>query len=211
MEPTHLAIGIGAVVVLVGFIGFCLRSRRSSSGVPSESAAEEGTESDREGNWLVGTAGEVEGQVYHVGQRIATIGRDIGSFIQLQEAGASRRHLQLSPDPEGLLAVDMKSKNGTFVDDQRITSMVVQDGSLIRIGNAEFKYCRDAVFDVEDDVGLGTKQFGAQAQMVTMTAQGSDPKQAARDAVAAANGDLAKAASQLGVSQELLDRFLKDG
>jgi hypothetical protein len=209
MGIVPLIVAIVAAILVIGGIGFWLKTRSSAAEPASEPAPAEPAPTGAKTNWLLGTKGEVAGRPYHIGKRTVTIGRDVGSFVQLQEAGASRRHLQLSPDPDGLLAVDMNSKNGTFVDEQPITTTVVKDGSLIRIGNAEFKYCFDADFDVEQDVGLGVKRTGAQAKMVTMTNEGSDPRQAARDAVAAANGDLAKAAKELGVDQKLLERFLR--
>jgi len=203
---TYLVLAFVAALLVSCFLCYVLG--KSSHDAPAGAAPEDKQEVNPAGNWLVGTGGEVAGRVFHIGRRPVTIGRDVGSFVQLREAGASRRHLQLTPVPEGVMAVDMESRNGTFVNGQRITNALAEDGAEIEIGEATFKYYQDAVFDVDDDEGLGTKQADTVAAMVTLGLQGQGFKQMIRDAVSEAGGDVAAAANRLGVDPALLEEFL---
>lgn len=158
-------------------------------------------------NWLVGTGGEVMGKVYKVGNRTVTIGRDVGTLIQLEDSEVSRRHCQLSPVPDGLRVIDMKSRNGTLVNGKRVSNAVVQDGGEIQVGDAKLMYCRNADFDTDDS--LAAKKAGAQAKMFTQAAGGLGFKQQLRDALKAANGDYDKAAAYLDMDVRLFRKVIE--
>src|SRR5699024_7042620 len=56
--------------------------------------------------------------------------------IILEDTGVSRHHLELRTEPDAtLVATDLGSTNGTFVDGERIrTPVALQDRSLLKIG-----------------------------------------------------------------------------
>ena len=161
---------------------------------------------DAPDNWLVGTGGEVLGKVFKVGNRTVTIGRDVGNFIQLEDAQVSRRHCQISPVPDGLRVIDMKSHNGTLVNEAPINTAVVLDGGKIQVGDAVLMYCREADFDVDDS--LGSKKAGVRAKMFTQAAGGENFKKQLRDALQAANGDYDKAAAFLEIDVRLFRKVI---
>jgi len=109
-------------------------------------------------NWLIGLEGEVSGRTYHVGGRQATIGRKVGNFIQVKEKDASRVHCRLEPVDGGLKIVDMKSGNGTFVNDRRVEEYLLQHEDRIRVGSNVFEYASYASF--EENAALEAKGFG---------------------------------------------------
>ena len=64
------------------------------------------------------------------------IGRGGDADIILEDTGVSRHHLELRAEPDSsLVATDLGSTNGTFVDGERIrTPVPLHDRSLIKIG-----------------------------------------------------------------------------
>jgi pSer/pThr/pTyr-binding forkhead associated (FHA) protein len=65
-----------------------------------------------------------------------TVGRCPTVEITINDASISRRHCQFLIDPyDSLIVRDLGSKNGVFLDDERVDKAVVSHGSLIRIGS----------------------------------------------------------------------------
>jgi diguanylate cyclase (GGDEF)-like protein len=63
------------------------------------------------------------------------IGRAFGADLAIPEEGISRQHVKISANPQGeLVAHDLGSLNGTYVNGNRIESAVLRDGDKIRIG-----------------------------------------------------------------------------
>lgn len=91
-------------------------------------------------NWLVGVQGPIAGKTFLVGQRVATIGRAPQNLIQVPAPEVSRVHCQVFPEGEGLRVVDLKSRQGTFVNGERITSAVIYLGDELRVGTALFVF-----------------------------------------------------------------------
>ena len=65
-----------------------------------------------------------------------TIGREAGVDLKLQDGKASRRHAALRVLPDGRATLyDLGSSNGTFVNGQRVQSVLIQGGEQIQIGD----------------------------------------------------------------------------
>lgn len=75
------------------------------------------------------------------GRRIAVadgviIGRDVDGRGLVMDEGVSRRHLRVSRQPDGAhLVEDLGSRNGTYVNGQRIEAAPVQSGDKIALGS----------------------------------------------------------------------------
>lgn len=63
------------------------------------------------------------------------IGRGDRADFRTPDDGVSRLHLRLTKTREGILAEDLQSRNGTYVNGQRVTSVLLKDGDKIRIGS----------------------------------------------------------------------------
>ncbi len=63
-----------------------------------------------------------------------TIGSAQGSTIVVREAAVSRRHLSLRLSPDGVIAQDLGSRNGTLYQGQRIGSATLTLGSRLSLG-----------------------------------------------------------------------------
>jgi transcriptional regulator with AAA-type ATPase domain len=82
---------------------------------------------------LRGTGSEAE--VFFVLRRgINILGSDPTSALQIGHEGVSRRHAALVFEASGLQVIDQRSKNGTFVNGQRVLSAVVRPGDELSLG-----------------------------------------------------------------------------
>lgn len=158
-------------------------------------------------NWLVGIAGDVQGKTFHVANRIATIGRGLGNFIQTTDPDASRVHCQFMPVPGGLQIKDMESSNGTFVNGQQITVRLLKDGDQVRIGKAVVVYRARADFGV--DHSLQRKVAGASAAKQTQMGGIGDLRTMLIQAMQKAEGNIVVAAQNMGMQPQHLASMLQ--
>lgn len=80
------------------------------------------------------------GARHTLGEVAKVIGRDADCEICVEESSVSRRHARIQLGAEGFFAVDLKSTNGTFVNDQPIASARLNDGDYLRVGNCIFRF-----------------------------------------------------------------------
>ena len=71
-----------------------------------------------------------------VGDEI-TIGRQSDCTILVPDAAVSRKHAKILRTPEGLLLVDDGGRNGLFVNGERVTHRLLEDGDVIRVGHTD--------------------------------------------------------------------------
>ncbi|HMS54806.1 MAG TPA: FHA domain-containing protein [Fimbriimonadaceae bacterium] len=87
---------------------------------------------------LVVLSGPLAGQRFPVSTAVE-IGREAPGIALSYDAQASRRHAQVRPAAFGLEVVDLGSTNGTFVNDQRVTTATIKPGDIVRIGGTSFR------------------------------------------------------------------------
>lgn len=78
-----------------------------------------------------------------------TIGRDAKNNIAIPDEQISRFHLRIKKRGRLLIAEDLESRNGTFVNGDRIVNSVIRSGDKIRIGATEI-----AVFSTESEIAF---------------------------------------------------------
>ncbi|OKL50543.1 FhaA domain-containing protein [Boudabousia marimammalium] len=83
---------------------------------------------------------ELDGRLYRLNQPVIVMGRGTQADIRLNDNGVSREHLELKNTDQGMIATDLNSTNGTFVEDQRVTLVRLVDENLVRIGNTTFTF-----------------------------------------------------------------------
>jgi diguanylate cyclase (GGDEF)-like protein len=88
--------------------------------------------------WLIVMSGRSMGRMSRLELGEFTLGRSAGCTVALDDEGVSRRHARLSLSDLGATIVDLGSRNGTFVDDERIGDrpVAVAPGTRIRLGAA---------------------------------------------------------------------------
>jgi diguanylate cyclase (GGDEF)-like protein len=83
---------------------------------------------------LVVIAGQHLGEIFPIEGEIV-IGRDPDAVLRLAEdEGVSRRHARVTKVADGALLADLGSQNGTYVDGERISELVLKEGMKIRVG-----------------------------------------------------------------------------
>jgi len=85
-------------------------------------------------------AGPNTGVVYELGGEKITIGRELDSSIQVADEAVSRRHAEVFQIGELTFIEDLKSRNGTFLNDRRIEKEVLRNGDRIRVGGTLFVF-----------------------------------------------------------------------
>lgn len=75
-------------------------------------------------------------------QSAAWIGRDPNCLVRADNEFASARHAQVlwRAEDRAWWIEDNLSRNGTFVNDHRVTHAVLKDGDVIQVGRARFRF-----------------------------------------------------------------------
>jgi len=71
---------------------------------------------------------------------VTVIGRGSEADIVVNDSGVSRRHLELRITPTGVVATDLGSTNGSFVEGHRIDAATLLDGNQIVIGRTKILF-----------------------------------------------------------------------
>lgn len=83
---------------------------------------------------------DVGGERWVLTGSVAVIGRGSACDITVDDSGVSRRHLELKVTPGGVIATDLNTTNGTFVEGHRITAATLVDGNTITIGRTRIMF-----------------------------------------------------------------------
>ncbi|MEM6789594.1 MAG: sigma 54-interacting transcriptional regulator [Myxococcota bacterium] len=95
--------------------------------------------SHRVGRVVAVVRGPDAGRVVDVDDRPLEVGSDAACDLVLRDDTVSRRHLRLSPAPDGLSVEDLASRNGSFVQGARFERIWIGFGTEITIGRTGLK------------------------------------------------------------------------
>lgn len=86
--------------------------------------------------------GSIDGQVlrFPLFKEKLTIGRTEDNDIQLKATHISRQHAVLQTEGDTTRIIDWDSKNGVYVNAERVTEHFLNHGDILTIGNARFRY-----------------------------------------------------------------------
>jgi diguanylate cyclase (GGDEF)-like protein len=90
--------------------------------------------------YLVIIYGKELGRRFKIDIGVRIIGRAIKSDIYLDDDSVSRTHAKIKNNGKSIQIQDLKSTNGTYVNDQSIILKSLHDGDLIKIGRTIFKF-----------------------------------------------------------------------
>jgi hypothetical protein len=89
---------------------------------------------------LSGVGGIYRGAAFELTPGEHTIGRQGAEFLLADDNQVSRQHAFLQVGEDGLTTLrDGGSTNGTWVNNERITELVLAPGDTVRIGTSQFK------------------------------------------------------------------------
>ena len=81
------------------------------------------------------------------------IGRLPGLPITLLDTKVSREHCRVFKQSTGWIVEDLGSRNGTYVNAQRVKKRLLQPGDRLRVGQTEFEYSTAAAGEPVPDAG----------------------------------------------------------
>lgn len=83
---------------------------------------------------------DIDGQRYLLTGPVTVIGRGSEADIIVDDPGISRRHLEIRVTPDGVVATDLGSTNGTFVEGHQVPAATLVDGNTITIGRTRILF-----------------------------------------------------------------------
>jgi hypothetical protein len=90
------------------------------------------------------TRGPRAGEVFELSALAATsIGRSRANDIQVDDVSISGQHCRVRPEDGQFVLHDLKSTNGTLVNDKKVVRHVLAEGDVIAIGETSLQYRRE--------------------------------------------------------------------
>jgi pSer/pThr/pTyr-binding forkhead associated (FHA) protein len=83
---------------------------------------------------LIVRAGAQAGDRFTLDNELTRLGRHPDSEISLDDITVSRRHVEIERTPEGYVASDAGSLNGTYVNRERIDKVLLRHGDELQVG-----------------------------------------------------------------------------
>lgn len=74
------------------------------------------------------------------GHQALGIGSRSQNHVRLEGAGISRFHAEISPENGGWVVKDLGSRNGVFVNDEKVDVHVLSAGDVVKIGTVSLRY-----------------------------------------------------------------------
>lgn len=83
---------------------------------------------------------DIEGQQWLLTEPVTVIGRGSEADIVVHDPGVSRRHLEIRITPTGVIATDLGSTNGSYVEGHRIDAATLLDSNELTIGRTHIRF-----------------------------------------------------------------------
>ncbi|MFD3733533.1 FHA domain-containing protein [Streptomyces sp. NPDC058632] len=113
---------------------------------------------------IVGRTGPFSGQSVVLGTASLRFGRKSDNDVIIVSTRASRLHAEILVEGDAFVLHDHNSRNGTYVNDQRVTRHVLEHGDVIRIGDETFAFeTQEALETVMDLSQLDVPRAAASA------------------------------------------------
>jgi len=81
------------------------------------------------------------GQVFNLSMDTSiSLGRAPTNEIVVSEAAVSGQHCRVRPDSGGFVLLDLKSTNGTYVNDRRVTRHTLKSGDIVKVGTLALQF-----------------------------------------------------------------------
>ena len=95
----------------------------------------------RERPVLTITRGPGTGELFELSRATAvSIGRARANDIVLKDISISGQHCRIRPEDGGFVLHDLKSTNGTFVNDKRVSRHPLADGDVVQVGETVMQF-----------------------------------------------------------------------
>jgi signal transduction histidine kinase/pSer/pThr/pTyr-binding forkhead associated (FHA) protein len=124
---------------------------------------------------LIVIKGTDEGKQFVLDKDVLPAGRDSSNRVRLTDTEVSRRHAEFVRTPEGFRVRDVGSANGTFVNNQSVSDVLLQPGDRVQIGQTVLVFTPDHEgspqpgSDLASRISLITRQDGDLASAIVKT------------------------------------------
>ncbi len=98
---------------------------------------------------LIVQSEEQAGQIFDLNGEVSRVGRINENEIVIQHKSISSHHAEFVLDGNDYLVKDLDSTNGTRVNGERVKSVKLRKGDLVRVGNIELIYESEFAPDVK--------------------------------------------------------------
>jgi diguanylate cyclase (GGDEF)-like protein len=85
-------------------------------------------------------SGPCMGHRYPLASRGVTLGRGEACDVRIPDQSVSRTHARIDAADDGYELADLRSTNGTFVNDHAVISRRLRDGDYVRVGNCIYRF-----------------------------------------------------------------------
>ena len=139
------------------------------------------------------TGGAKNGEIIDLQNADLVLGRHADCDLILDDTRASSHHARLYRDKTEWMLTDLKSTNGTRVNQQPVSTVTLRDNDLIEIGDTQIRFQADGHAEQADTIG-DTKihfQTGAHAEQAPHDKAGVTPAPAVQSPVTTTTDDLA--------------------
>jgi pSer/pThr/pTyr-binding forkhead associated (FHA) protein len=89
------------------------------------------------------TTGDLAGREFPVSKTLLSIGRGLDNDLVIDDPRVSRHHAQITFRHSHYLLRDLRSTNGTFVNDQPVEAVVLAAGDIVSIGGFELEFSQE--------------------------------------------------------------------
>ena len=97
--------------------------------------------------------------VHRAPVRVLRIGRAADNDLVLADSGISRYHAELRNPGDGMFEItDLRSRNGIFVNGERVSSATVTERDIIGIGRATFRIVADKLRELVDGERISSRR-----------------------------------------------------
>ncbi|HYG69096.1 MAG TPA: FHA domain-containing protein, partial [Anaeromyxobacteraceae bacterium] len=86
--------------------------------------------------------GVCAGTVFFLPDVPTVVGRSPESHLQISDPWISSMHAMFEKREADVWVVDLESRNGTFLGEQRVTEARLEPGAVLRFGKTEVRYER---------------------------------------------------------------------
>jgi class 3 adenylate cyclase len=101
--------------------------------------------------------GSCAGTVFVLPDIPTVLGRSPESHLQIGDPWISSMHAMFERRGDSVWVIDLESRNGTFVGDERVSEAAIPDGALLRFGRTEVRYAVRSTWE-ESDPGSPRKE-----------------------------------------------------
>jgi pSer/pThr/pTyr-binding forkhead associated (FHA) protein len=101
---------------------------------------------------LVGSNLATQGRPFDITKTASLVGRGKDCAVTILDPSVSRIHAKILVDEIGTLSVeDLRSSNGTYINNQRVERQTFDHGDRVRFGNVEFIYEAPGGIEIAQD------------------------------------------------------------